>query len=341
MKNSASNSSQIQALKIQAEQLLPLITKALSKQGYQNIAHQRISQQNESTNIDTDIETNIDAKIDIRVYQGLTRATYNNFGQVMIKWEISANILYDLTSLAYEIKVIKALNSFEIRSQASINIAPQLLTDNYLLIKIADKNYQLTLLVMPYFEQGSFAKYLKQPLTDEQKQQLIIKAANLIANLHQSGWIHRDIKPSNILIHSDTFTNRVDDSCCLLLTDFALAEPIDNDNKHKVNDNQSAGTPAYLAPEMWQGQGATRQSDIYAFGVMLYEILMDERPYAIESSSSEPFGDWAIQHCQQPIPMLLSQYNKYQLIMEKCLAKRSKERYLIMESVLNDLISID
>lgn len=119
----------------------------------------------------------------------------------------------------------------------------------------------------------------------------------------------------------------------LLLTDFALAEPI-----NKSVGASLAGTAAYLAPERWQGQGATVQSDIYAFGIMMTEILVGERPFKIHNQSNEPLREWAIQHCQQTIPTLPLEYSRYQGIVDKVLAKQVHKRYQSMKEVLRDFI---
>ena len=79
------------------------------------------------------------------------------------------------------------------------------------------------------------------------------------------------------------------------------------------------------------------QSDIYAIGIMLYEVLVGARPFAIDSSSSTFAKDWAIQHCQRPIPQLPKQYGHYQAIVNKTLAKRTQSRYSTMDEVLADL----
>lgn len=302
---------QKQSLQTQGELFLPSVTKALSKLGYLNPVHQRLSKQ-----------------VDIETYQGLTRATNNKLNPLMIKWEISADIYYELTSLGQEIKALKTLNSSQIKAQNFINISPKLLADKSLIITVLNKNYQLTLLVMPYYSQGSLTEYLKQSLTDKQKQQLIFKVAQLISNLHSYGWLHNDVKPSNILINDDH---------SLVLTDFALAGLIDSGSKNQQKAINSAGTPAYLAPERWQGQDATVQSDIYAFGVMMYEILVGARPFTIDSPSSNSLKDWAIQHCQQSIAKLPAQYSHYQHIVDKALVKRIKNRYQNLRECLEAL----
>lgn len=318
MKNSASNYPTKQALQTQATQLLPILTATFSDLNCKEITHQRISHQDTS-------------------FQGLTKAQHSQFGQVLIKWEISTNIYYGLTNLGHEIKVLKALNGSQTKVQDSITIAPQLLTDKSLIIKILNKNYQLTLLVMPYYPLGALSRQLNasnhQLLTCQQKLHYIIQAAQLIADLHQQGWLHNDIKPSNFLIGSSLTSSNLDSTPNLLLTDFDLAQRIDNFK----NDSNPTGTPAYLAPERWQGQAPTQQSDIYAFGIMVYEILTGDRPFKVEKQSSELSTDWAIQHCQQPIAELPNQCRDYHAIFDKALAKRMVNRYQNISDVISDL----
>ena len=316
MQNSVRHTLEKQRLQTQANVLLPLITLTLSDLGYQNISHQRLS-----------LHNNMES-----MYQGLSRAVYKPFGEVMIKWQISSDSSLNSASLNQEIEVLKTLNSPQSSNKATkIAIAPPMLSYETLILNLLEQNQSLTLLVMPYYSQGNLAQYLQQSLIIEQKHQLIIKAAELISAIHDKGWLHNDIKPSNMIINEEYD---------LLLTDFALAEPIENSDKNKDRAKNSAGTPAYLAPERWQGQGTTVQSDIYAFGITMYEILVGERPFAINPSSSELLKDWAIQHCQQPIPILPSLYGHYQCIIEKALAKKVERRYRSMDEVVEDLLRL-
>ena len=314
MQNSVRHTIEKQTLQTQAEQLLPMISLTLSDLGYQNVLHQRLSHHN-----------NIE-----KIYQGLSRAVHEPFGEVMIKWQLSTDSSFNSASLNQEIEVLEALNSLQ--NTNKIAIAPPMLFYETLSLNLLEQNHSLTCLVMPYYRHGSLAQYLRQPLTIEQKHVLIIKAAELISSIHDKGWLHNDIKPSNMVINEEYD---------LLLTDFALAEPIENNDKNKDRAKNSAGTPAYLAPERWQGHSTTVPSDIYAFGIMLYEILVGKRPFAIDPSSSELLKDWAIQHCQQPIPILPSQYGRYQFIVDSILAKRVEKRYQSMEEVLIDLTLLE
>ena len=345
MKNSSSNpstekacakhasierSSSKQALQTQAQKILPVLTTIFSSLHYSQIAHQRLSQQSDSGAAN---------------YQGLTRSQHPQFGQVMIKWQLSADTNHDSADLAYEADVLKSIN-ISISENSLPAIAPPILAYDNVTIQILKPSSQLTILVMPYYPNSSLASQLNSQnhsqLTDVQKHHFIVQSALLVAKLHNIGWLHNDIKPSNILL--DGFMpNHADNSSIvpdLLLIDFALAEVINDDvaqNSDKNNTGDSAGTPAYLAPERWQGQGATLQSDIYAFGIMMYEILTGERPFKIDNQSSEPLREWAIQHCQQPVPTLPLEYSRYQSIINKALAKRVERRYQSMEDIVVDL----
>ena len=172
-------------------------------------------------------------------------------------------------------------------------------------------------------------KYLL--LTESQQYSFILQSAYLIHHLHNIGWLHNDIKPSNILLE-DSLPNNADNSGItfnLLLTDFALASAI-----YQPSEASTAGTPAYFAPERWQGQGATMQSDIYAFGIMLYEILMGERPFNVDLHNDKRLREWAIPHCQHPVTTLPLEYRRYQNIADKALAKRVQKRYQNMDEIL-------
>ena len=332
MKNSASIPSTIQAgakqaLQTQAQQILPVLNGLFLDWHYSEIAHQRISQQTHNSEINNS-EIN---------YQGLTRGQHPQFGQVMIKWQLSTDANQNSADLIHEASILKSINSLSNNQNSLTAIAPPILAYDNFTIQILKPSSQLIILVMPYYSNGSLATQLNvrnhSLLTLQRKHQFIVQSAQLIANLHNAGWLHNDIKPSNILL--DGFMpNHADDSSIipnLLLTDFALAEPIS-----KSVGASLAGTPAYLAPERWQGQGATVQSDIYAFGVMITEILVGERPFNIDSLNDEPLREWAIQHCQQTIPTLPLEYSRYQGIVDKVLAKQVQKRYQSMKEVLRD-----
>ena len=335
MENSASNPPITQALQAQAMQLLPIINQELDAQDFSEIVHQRIAQQ--STEQTQDIKTQ---NIDNTYFQGLTRAQHPQFGSVMIKWQLSDGVYTIAADLTHEADILAAVNaSSKIKDNA---IAPPLLAHHCVDVQILEQLQHLVIVVTPYYTNGSLASQLAASkhlsLIASQKHHFIMKSAYLIANLHQAGWLHNDIKPSNILVEGsddewpvDTMSNSLTPR--LLLTDFALSQCMTMANSQP----NPAGTPAYLAPERWQGQSATVHSDIYAFGVMMVEILTGKRPFQVNADSHDKSKAWAIQHCQQPIPMLSAEYSHYQCIVDKALAKRVERRYQEIDKVLIDL----
>ena len=330
MKNSASIPCVVpagtkQTLRTQAQQILPALTVFFSGLNYSEILHQRLSQQGNSSVLDC---------------QGLTRAQHPQLGRVMIKWQLCADTSQNPADLTYEAEVLKSINDLSDNQSALQNslsaITPPLLAYGNIILQILEQLQQLTIFVIPYYPNGSLANQLSAQkyvlLTEAQKHQCILQSAYLIHHLHNIGWLHNDIKPSNILLDDFPVANNSNMKANLLLTDFALAARC-----HLPSKATPAGTPAYLAPERWQGCGTTAQSDVYAFGILMYEILVGERPFAVDAQTSDPMIDWATRHCQQSVPCLPLEYRHYQGIVDKVLAKRTGKRYQNMKEVLRDL----
>ncbi len=98
------------------------------------------------------------------------------------------------------------------------------------------------------------------------------RVAIALALAHRSGIVHRDIKPSNVLFDPTTGTVKV--------TDFGSARVADT---AATRSGVMMGTPAYMAPEQLAGADATPQCDLYALGVLLFELLIGRRPFEADS----------------------------------------------------------
>lgn len=103
---------------------------------------------------------------------------------------------------------------------------------------------------------------------------IIHQMAGALAAAHQAGIVHRDLKPNNVmLVPAPGIPNGVR----AVVTDFGLAVGVSADSSHvtvsATGEGFFVGTPAYMAPEQVQGKVATQQSDIYAFGLVLYEMV--------------------------------------------------------------------
>ena len=126
-------------------------------------------------------------------------------------------------------------------------------------------------LVMPFYSGGSLASRLRTDgrLELSEAVDLAAQLARGLDLLHDRGILHRDVKPSNILLEGDG---------AAALSDFGIARAADS--TRLTEDGQLLGTPHYLAPELVEGRDATRASDVYALGCVLYECVVGEPPFA-------------------------------------------------------------
>lgn len=122
--------------------------------------------------------------------------------------------------------------------------------------------------VMDYIEGIPLDEYIIR-LSIHQKVQLFAKICDAIAFAHSKNILHRDLKPANILVRHDGEP---------IIVDFGLAKNVkQQDNLTKTGD--MFGTPKYMAPEITQGKPGTHQVDVYALGVILYEMLTGRVPF--------------------------------------------------------------
>jgi serine/threonine protein kinase len=139
-------------------------------------------------------------------------------------------------------------------------------------------------LAMPFYAGGSLAHRLRAlgPLGLEETTELAAQLARGLDALHARGVLHRDVKPSNVLLDGEGIA---------ALADFGLARSADS--TRLTADGQLLGTPHYLAPELIEGQDATRESDVYALGCVLYECVVGEPPFAGRSIAEIGFAHLA------------------------------------------------
>lgn len=146
-----------------------------------------------------------------------------------------------------------------------------------------------------------------------------------IAKAHQLGIIHRDIKPQNIL---------VTDSGVAKIADFGIASM--QSLAQVTQTDVIMGSLHYLAPELARGEKATAQSDVYALGIVFYELLRGEVPFNGESPVNI-----ALKHMQEDLPSLLdfnpSIPQSVENIVIKATAKNLNDRYQSAAEMLDDI----
>jgi serine/threonine-protein kinase len=162
------------------------------------------------------------------------------------------------------------------------------------------------------------------PLEPVRASTLVRQVVLALQAAHKSGLIHRDVKPANVLIDVQGYAK---------LADFGLVRRISELERAGV---PVAGTPTYMAPELFDGVPASHRSDIYAVGVMFFYLLTARLPFA-----SDQISQLVARHREQPVPdvrqVAPSVPESVSRIIERCLAKRPEERYDSAARLADDL----
>jgi serine/threonine-protein kinase len=192
-------------------------------------------------------------------------------------------------------------------------------------------------IVMQYVEGETLASRIQtRPPGLADSLEIAIQIAGALSAAHSQNIIHRDIKPENIIINSHGQ---------LKVLDFGLAKAVDAgkafDNEGATEDLLSVpgmlmGTPAYMSPEQVRGETLDGRSDIFSFGVVLYEMVSRVRPFAGESLANTISA--ILTHEPQP----LARYSRevpaeMERIVSKLLRKDREERYQSAKDLLIDL----
>jgi serine/threonine protein kinase len=164
---------------------------------------------------------------------------------------------------------------------------------------------------------------------------LVRQAADALAYAHDRGMVHRDIKPDNLLLKLETHTGGLQQTT-LKVADFGLAHLAEEATL--TASGMTMGTPAYMSPEQCQGLHVDARSDIYALGVVLYELVAGRVPFATRSLSDAIYNHVYV---APPPPRSLRPDlpEEVEAIILRCLAKRPEDRYATMHDLAADLRS--
>ena len=198
-------------------------------------------------------------------------------------------------------------------------------------------------LVMEYIPGPSLATYLKKYHDNKQRLPIgmvahILKSmASALDYAHLKGIIHRDIKPANVLLRSQSETvelgKPLPPDVEPILTDFGLVRLLDS-TMHTTAGSVS-GTPAYMSPEQARGEKVDKRTDIYALGIMLYEMLAGVVPFQADTT----FG-MLMQHINEPPPPIKGISPELQAVINRALAKKPEHRYESAGDLANEFMAL-
>ncbi|MEQ6354118.1 Stk1 family PASTA domain-containing Ser/Thr kinase [Lysinibacillus sp. M3] len=185
-------------------------------------------------------------------------------------------------------------------------------------------------IVMEYVQGKTLKQYIQEfaPISPARCVHIMKQLTSAIANAHENHIIHRDIKPQNILMDAEGNVK---------ITDFGIAMTLSATSFTQTNS--VLGTVHYLSPEQARGGTATNKSDIYALGIVLYELLTGELPFSGESAISI-----ALKHLQAETPSVrafdATIPQSVENVVLKATAKDASHRYSTVDEMQADLETV-
>jgi serine/threonine protein kinase len=176
-------------------------------------------------------------------------------------------------------------------------------------------------------------RLLRQILNEQKKLpveravKLAVEICEALEHVHAHGVVHRDLKPENIM---------VSDADEIHLIDFGIAASVGARRLTFAHFSQSMGTPDYISPEQVRGKRGDARSDIYAMGVMLYEMLTGVVPF----SGPNPFAVMNDRLLNQPVPLRELESSitpQLQEIVYRAMEREPKNRYASAREMAHDL----
>lgn len=187
---------------------------------------------------------------------------------------------------------------------------------NIVIIHDAGQEHNLLYIIMEYISGGNLRDYISPQMKPSEITRIIREVASALSYAHERGIVHRDVKPVNVLM---------DQSRRAVLSDFGIAKVLASISA-MTRSGAGVGTPEYMSPEQCKGIQVDARADIYALGVMLYEMLTGHTPFEADNYT-------ALAHShiyeQPPNP---SRYNPrispaVQAVTLKALAKAPEDRF--------------
>ncbi|GAB4544442.1 MAG: hypothetical protein OHK0023_01240 [Anaerolineae bacterium] len=213
------------------------------------------------------------------------------------------------------------------RFQREARMVAQLDHPNIVTIYETGQSDTYLYIAMRLLQGGSLAERIRQKaLRLDEILHIATQIGSALDYAHRRSIMHRDLKPLNVLF--DSIGNAV-------LTDFGLARST-NSQTMLTQSGVAMGTPFYMAPEQWRGTQIDARADIYAFGVMLYEMLTGKLPFEGDTPSGLMFKH--LTEAPAPIYTYRAEYPRaMNTVIQRALAKEPYDRYQSAADLVRDL----
>lgn len=143
-------------------------------------------------------------------------------------------------------------------------------------------------IVMAYMSGGTLKNRMKHQMELAEVLPVVHQIADALHYAHERSIIHRDVKPVNVLLDADGRS---------VLSDFGIAKVMESAEQHLTRPGAGVGTPEYMSPEQCRGGSVDPRSDIYALGVMIYEMMTGRTPFQADNYTA-----LAHAHIYEPVP---------------------------------------
>ena len=219
---------------------------------------------------------------------------------------------------------------FKLRFEREAKIIAQLEHSSIVPVYDVDTDGDQPYFVMRYMSGGSLSERIKAGVfTIEEATRILERVGPGLDEAHSKGIVHRDIKPSNILFDSRGTP---------YISDFGIAK-LSQAQAGNVTGSAIIGTPAYMAPEQAQGDVVDGRADIYALGIILYEMVTGRQPYEADTPMAV-----ALKHITDPVPHILTANPKLppgmDMVIQKAMAKDRDERFSSSKEMTDALYAV-
>lgn len=250
-------------------------------------------------------------------------------GAVYEAWDSELGVSIALKVIRSDITADpEAARDFERRFKQELLLARQVSHPNVVRIHDMGDAVGVKYITMSYVVGSDLCALLKPgPLSVERARHLALQFASGIAAAHDAGIVHRDLKPQNILVDSRDH---------LYISDFGLAKSLEATTAGLTRTGEFLGTPRYISPEQVEGHPVDLRADLYAVGLILYEMVTGEAPFA---------GPSAIELMLQRVkeqPKSVRRANPavpeyFERIIMRCLERNPDARYQSAHEIAADL----